>query len=268
YGIDFFAYDWYWDGGQSLLEHALKAHLTAKNKDKLKFCLLWANHSAIPRNLKEFDDMISYWTDNYFNKSIFYTIDGKPVIVVFSHDQLDQNAKSFGESAKSLLERAQAKAREKGYKGIFFVAAANARPSSGLETGLRDEGYSAYSGWNYVASKDSSKVADYNSMVNTYLDFFDAASKTTRSLPYIVPASPGWDSRPWHGKDATVRENPSPEKFEKMLIGAKKLLDSQNTSPKILMIEAWNEFGEGAYIEPTKKWGMRYLETIRKVFGQ
>ena len=32
------------------------------------------------------------------------------------------------------------------------------------------------------------------------------------------------------------------------------------------MIEARNEFGEGAYIEPTKKWGMRYLETIKKVF--
>jgi hypothetical protein len=37
--------------------------------------------------------------------------------------------------------------------------------------------------------------------------------------------------------------------------------------PKILMIEAWNEFGEGSYIEPTKKWGFGYLEAIKKAFA-
>lgn len=53
-----------------------------------------------------------------------------------------------------------------------------------------------------------------------------------------------------------------------MLRGAKKLMDSHESSPKILMIEAWNEFGEGAYIEPTKKWEFKYLETVKKVFGE
>ena len=48
--------------------------------------------------------------------------------------------------------------------------------------------------------------------------------------------------------------------------GKEALRDTQPRIPKILMIEARNEFGEGAYIEPTKKWGMRYLETIKKVF--
>ena len=267
YGIAFFAYDWYWDNTQSPLEHALKAYLRAQNRSKLKFCLLWANHGSVPRSLTEFDAMVSYWLDNYFNQPMFYTIDGKPVIFIFSYAELDKNAKVFGHSGKSLLGRADAKAREKGYKGIYFVATTNTRPSDGLENGLRDLGYSAYSGWNYVVSKVSSTVADYNSMVDTYLDFYNAASKTSRNLPYIVPASPGWDSRPWHGAKAIVRQNPTPQKFEQMLIGAKKLLDNQKPSPKILVIEAWNEFGEGAYIEPTKKWGMQYLETIQNVFG-
>jgi hypothetical protein len=52
-----------------------------------------------------------------------------------------------------------------------------------------------------------------------------------------------------------------------MLSGAKQILDTNNLMPKILMIEAWNEFGEGSYIEPTKKWGFSYLETIKNVFG-
>jgi hypothetical protein len=83
-----------------------------------------------------------------------------------------------------------------------------------------------------------------------------------------VPASPGWDARPWQGSEpyAYVRENSTPEKFEKMLIGARSLLNSPANGPKILMIEAWNEFGEGAYLEPTRKWDMRYLETLKSVF--
>jgi hypothetical protein len=210
--------------------------------------------------------MVSYWIGKYFNQRTYYMINGKPVIFVFSYTQLNQNAKLFGQMGQLLLGRAQAKAREKGYKGIYFVAVTNAVPSDGLENGLRDYGYSAYSGWNYVVSEDSSKVTDYNSMVDTYLDYYDAASKTAKNLPYIVPASPGWDSRPWYGNSALVRTDPTPEKFERMLFGAKYLMDNTEKIPKILMIEAWNEFGEGSYIEPTKKWGFKYLETIQKIF--
>jgi Glycosyltransferase WbsX len=268
YGIDFFAYDWFWDGTQPEYDHALKNHLKANNKDKLKFCLLWApHHVLVPNNLKEFDDMAAYWIDNYFNQSIFYTIDGKPVIFIFSHEHLEQNAALFGQTAKSLLARADSKAREQGYKGIYFIATRNERPSDGLETWLRDQGYSSYTGWNYVASKDGSRVADYDSMVDTYLDFYNSASGTSKQLPYIAPASPGWDDRPWHGDNAYVRTNPTPEKFQKMLYGAKKMMNEQTAAPKVLMIEAWNEFDEGAYMEPVKKWGAQYLEAMQKVFG-
>lgn len=54
-----------------------------------------------------------------------------------------------------------------------------------------------------------------------------------------------------------------------MLVEAKQLLDSNKTGfQNVVMIEAWNEFGESAYIEPTKKWGLEYLKTIRDIFGK
>jgi hypothetical protein len=118
-----------------------------------------------------------------------------------------------------------------------------------------------------VAAKDASPVADYQSMVDTYLDFYGSAKSTKGTLSYIAPASPGWDSRPWGGK--LFRENPTPEKFKQMLIGAKDFVGSNKSNiPNILMIEAWNEFGEGAFIEPTKKWGFEYLQVIRSTFYQ
>lgn len=267
YGITFFAYDWYWDGKATYLNHAIENFLKAPNNTKLKFSLLWANHSDVPRSLQEFDDMVAYWLKHYLIQPQFYKIDGKPVIFVFSNGQLESDANKFGWSSNALLKRANDLAKSAGLPGIFFVATVNARPSDTVERGLSAQGYSAYTGWNYVASKDSTRVTDYQSMVGTYLEFYEAAKGTKGALPYIVPASPGWDSRPWGGVGALTRTNPTPEKFGQMLQGAKQLLDSKNPGVlNILMIEAWNEFGEGAYIEPTKKWGFEYLQIINSTF--
>ena len=211
--------------------------------------------------------MVDYWILNHFNQKIYYLIEGKPAVFIYSPTQLDQNAQKLGQSGQSLLARANSKVKEKGFQGIYFVAVTNETPSDAVETKYLRQGYSAYTGWNYVTALGNYPIKDYDHMVDTYIHIYNAASKTSGQLPYLIAASPGWDSRPWHGAKAVVRQNPTPEKFERMLIGAKKLLDRQKTSPKILMVEAWNEFGEGAYIEPTKKWGMRYLETIQKVFG-
>ncbi len=266
YGINFFAYDWYWNGTQSYLEHAIKAYLKSTNKDKLKFCLMWDNNSVVPRNLKEFDDMIAYWIQNYFNQPTYYRIQDEPVIFIYVRNVLEDNARKFGESTKTLFNRARAKAKEAGLKGIYFIAETWVRPENSLEDNIASQGYDAYTGWNYVASKDKSRVADYNSTVDSYLDYYNAAFDTSHKLPYIVSVSPGYDNRPWLGTSAFVRKDPTPEKFKRMLCGAKRIIKNP-AIPKIIMIEAWNEYAEGSYIAPMKKSGFQYLETISSVCG-
>ncbi|HMW54786.1 MAG TPA: glycoside hydrolase family 99-like domain-containing protein [Accumulibacter sp.] len=266
YGITFFAYDWYWEGKGPYLNHAIDNFRRAPNNSKLKFSLLWANHSGIPRSLAEFDLMVDYWLRNYLNHPQYYRVSGKPVVFIYSNAQLDIDAHKFGSSAVELLARADKTVREQGLPGLFLIATTNARPDDSTEKYFAGQGYSAYSGWNYVAARDKSASVDYNSMVETYLDFYSAAANTTGSLNYIVPASPGWDSRPWQGSQALVRSDPTPAKFRAMLNGACQLLASRKSSiMNIVMIEAWNEFGEGAYIEPSKQWNFSYLETVESI---
>ena len=265
YGITFFAYDWYWNGSKPEYDHALKNYLQARNRNSLKFSLLWAYHLAMLQNKQEFDGMVAYWLNNYFNQPTYYRIDDKPVLFIFSYDQLEANAKAIGETTQTLLARANNSAKLGGYKGIYFIVTTNAKPGDDIEKFFLGTGFNAYTGWNYVES-NGLKTDDYDVMVNGYLNYYAAAAQTAKRLPYIVPASPGWDSRPWSGNSAVVRTNPTPDKFGRMLSGAKQLMDSNTNIPKILMIEAWNEFGEGSYIEPTKKWGFSYLETIKKTF--
>jgi len=266
YGITFFTYDWYWDTSRPTYDHALNNYLRAANKNKLKFSLLWAYDTAVLKSKKEFNDMVSYWINNYFSQPTYYRIDDKPALFIFSFDQLESNAKAIGESTKTLLASANSLAKQKGYNGIYFIITTNAPPADGIEQLFRDIGFNSYTGWNYVESQGA-RIDDYDVMVNAYLNNYAAASRTAHALPYIVPASPGWDSRPWSGNAAVVRNNPTPDKFARMLNAAKQLIDTDSKIPKILMIEAWNEFGEGSYIEPTKKWGFSYLESIKKIFA-
>jgi hypothetical protein len=37
--------------------------------------------------------------------------------------------------------------------------------------------------------------------------------------------------------------------------------------PKLISINAWNEWIEGSYLEPDEKYGMGYLEAVKHVFG-
>lgn len=265
HGITFFAYDWYWYGKSPDTEHAQQAFLKAKNKQSMKFCLHWANHTETPNTIKAFDDMIDYWIVNYFKEANYYRIDGKPVIFIFSTERLVRQSMGLRESPQALLLRANAKAKAKGYPGIYFIATNDEKPGEALEKRLAGYGFNAYTGWNYARANEA-RVADYRVMVDVYLDYYRAAAQAGKFLPYIVSASPGLDDRPWYGDKATVRSDSTPAKFTQMLSGAKELLDNPKSSPKILMIESWNEYAEGSYIAPTKKEGFGYLKAIQQVF--
>ena len=271
HGITFFAHEFYWRHGKPELEHALKAHVRAKNKNDLKFCLFWANEGGSPPSLDNFDAMVDYWLKEYVGDKSYYRVNGMPLVFIFDPDTLTRNAKELGVTSRDLLERANAAARSKGYRGFYFVALLSFyQPSDRVEEKYLAQGYSGYSAYNYVAAKDRSHYADYDSMVDTHLDFYAAAARTGKKLQYLPTASPGYDGRPWVGTRPKihVRLNPTPAKFKKILEGARELLlKAPPGSPRILTIGAWNEFAEGAYIEPTREWGMQYLETIRNVFG-
>lgn len=87
-------------------------------------------------------------------------------------------------------------------------------------------------------------------------------------IDYIVPISPGWDKRPWGGKRVVVRTGSTPEGFREMCVKAREVVDQNITQlgEKMLVIGAWNEWGEGSYIEPTVAWKFQYLDVLRDVF--
>ena len=90
-------------------------------------------------------------------------------------------------------------------------------------------------------------------------------NRTYGNREIIQGAFPAWDNTPRRGnRGAMVVKGATPEKFEKYL---RELVeaDRKNSSKEFIVINAWNEWGEGAILEPSQKDGFKYLETIQRV---
>ena len=94
-------------------------------------------------------------------------------------------------------------------------------------------------------------------------------------LPYVPSVSPGWDATargihvarlhpeldfPW----VPVVVRSTPEKFSEFLHAAYDWVGEGGQLPFIHLC-AWNEWSEGAYLEPDRRHGHAYLAKVREV---
>ena len=76
---------------------------------------------------------------------------------------------------------------------------------------------------------------------------------------------PNWDRSPRGGKSATIWTNSTPEVFGKIVKESIDISKNKQEQHKIVFIQAWNEWGEGNYMEPDLQYGKGYIEIMRDV---
>jgi len=87
----------------------------------------------------------------------------------------------------------------------------------------------------------------------------------TFSYPYFPCTFVNWDNSPRRGKNGIIIHNSSPLKFQYYL---EKSFDKLNgmqfdESKNFAFINAWNEWAEGNYLEPDKRYGLKYLQAVK-----
>jgi hypothetical protein len=273
-GIGYVAFDWYWDGNNPFLSQAVDAFKVSKKPGEIKYTLLWANHFKFPGGVPEYKKMINYWVEHYFSDPDFLRVDGKPVIFIFGTDRFDETAKALGVTPADLVNMANEITHNAGLPSIYFIGGSHAL-DYWVNGVAKTAGFDANSIYNYrigySGSAESATVntGGWDALTTVYRQNWDWMIKHS-VLNYIVPMSVGWDRRPWGGSKPAQLDNsiPSPQEFEAHLLEAKKLMDANPVKTKKMgIICCWNEFGEGSYLEPTKKFGFSYIEKVKKVFG-
>jgi hypothetical protein len=72
-----------------------------------------------------------------------------------------------------------------------------------------------------------------------------------------------WDNSPRFGEKAAIFKNASSERFRDFL-----LMQARKSKSEFIFINAWNEWAEGAYLEPDLKNGKSYLNAVKEVYDE
>lgn len=297
YGVNVFIYDWYWFDGRPFLENCLNdGFLKAKNRDKMKFYLMWANHDVnhtwdikqswdqedvIWKGMAGRDDFEAIGKrviEKYFSQPNYYTIDGKPVFMIYDLDNL---IKGFGSREKTA--EALAWFREETKKAGFpdlhlqLVVYGNTLNLSGVDSGSRDgsDGISGNDITNQLGfdSVTHYQFAHFANIDLDYCEILDIVKKEWEKVeagfdvPYYPHISVGWDNNPrFIGMRHGVVKNNTPENFEKGLRMAKEYADAHPDQAPLITLNSWNEWTETSYLEPDDLYGYGYLEAVKRVF--
>lgn len=271
HGISFFAFDWYWNAGEKRLARTLEqGFLKAKYAPQMKFCIHWCNHALdwkrdgkpapLDFSVKALTEMTEYLADHYFKLPNYLTVDGRPVFMAFVPGALVQ-ANGGPAGFRSALEEMNKVLRAKGLKDLYFVALGGGDYAK--------SGFSAFTAYSYYGTDPDSPYEwkrghslPYEDMLKHFETLWQLYS-AKKEPHYIVPVGSNWDDRPRARKNALVITGKTPDLFEKHCRASLNYIDRRNN---LAIIEAWNEWGEGSYIEPDKAFGFAFLDRVRKVY--
>lgn len=273
HGLDYVVFDWYWDGRRPVLEHALQAYVRSKGKARVQYAVMWANHGEKVLRESEIQALAENLAREHFRRPEYLKVGGRPVLFMLAPEILDSNAQSLGVQHARLTGLIQAAAQAAGLPGVLLLGGAGGGANP-VTLNARRWGYGGYFVYNYSAGMAGTRgqprgTHSYAELDEIYREHWTWFMKHA-DMPYVVPMSSGWDSRPWGGSADPRRDHSvsSVEQFTQHLrAGHEVIRRNPDKTLGLGVLCCWNEFGEGSYIEPTKAQGLRYLEAVRSVFG-
>jgi lipopolysaccharide biosynthesis protein len=278
YGIEGFAYYHYWFAGRQLLERPF-SEVLASGQPALPFCLMWANqtwagvwHGAPDRILIEqtypgpddhrrhFEVLLPAFTD-----ARYLRVAGKPLFgVVFPADLPEPRA---------VAEQWQALAIRAGLPGLYLVCmthdpALDPR-SIGFDAAIVTRLHDIYGEPSTRLERLKARVRAslYRRGVPMILPYVDMAAA---QIPPLVPGVvhhpcviPNWDNTPRSGRRGHVFYGSTPDRFRNHVMDAVARIRATPDREPLLFVKSWNEWAEGNYLEPDRRFGRAYLEAMR-----
>ncbi len=267
HGVDFFIYCWYRTSQGGPVEQqfgsAIKALNSSKFQNQMKFTIMWENQSKGKAGVSNEDDLMNnllpFWMTNYFKLPNYLVVDNKPVLFIYRPEFLVDDLGSI-EKVRLAFDKMRQACRNAGFDGLWLLGEYRGADAKHLEL-MKSIGldYTFAYCW-YVGNSPSPQEA---------IDSQLSQIRTTQELgiiPQVVTVSQAWSG--W--KDEGSIWKIPPTEYETLLRQAKgfvEKLPKDQLSGRMLLLDNWNEWGEGHYLLPYTEYGFGYLDAIRKVFS-
>ncbi len=301
HAIDCLIFDWYWYDGPFLHRALEQGFMRARNADRLRFSLMWANHNWVelfpapahgsppllypgPVSSSTFDQIIDYIVRHYFVHPSYWPVDGCPYFSVYELYRLIEGLGGI-DATREALDMFRERTRAAGFPDLHLNAVVwglQVLPDTQAVTNpvelVTRLGFRSVTSYAYVhhVALPSFPVTPYEHVHAAMRTYWDKAAELY-PVPYFPHVSMGWDASPRTEQNVefanlgypymAVLDRNTPDVFKTALMDMRRWIDQQPGHPGIVTVNAWNEWTEGSYLEPDVEHGMRYLEAIRDVFG-
>ena len=299
YGVFGFCYYHYWfKGGRQLLEKPAQQMLANKAVD-LPFCFCWANenwsknwdggnrevimeqdYGTQPDWEKHFQYLLPFFRDTRY-----ITVDGKPLFVIYKPEQIidlyqmvnywkkravDAGlpglcfAFQFPTYYSDMYYREDIFDYRIGFEPVHARNLASMRPGTSPKVRLLRK----YLGENAVSAYRRSRSGKKGSgganaqILTVY--FYDEIWEKILNAPWTAEFLPGafvdWDNTP-RNKHGVIHAGFTVEKFRDYM--TRLFIRAGKENKPMVFLNAWNEWAEGAFLEPDEKYGFQKLEAVK-----
>ena len=273
YGIGGFCFHYYWFGGKRLLERPLEQFVAMRDLD-FPFCVCWANENwtrrwdghehdvLMAQNHSPEDDLAFIRTlEPLLVDARYIRIEGRPLLVVYRPSLLpDAGATAqrwrehcrttgIGEIFLAMAQFDDADPRRFGFDAaIEFPPHVLARDLPGInaDVAIINPAYAGH-------------VVDYAQVVAR------ACARPSPGYPLIRGVFPSWDNEARKPARGYTFVGSTPARYRDWLQFAVGYAQAHPVAGESLVfINAWNEWAEGAYLEPDRRYGYAYLQATRE----
>lgn len=282
-GIEGFCYWHYWFNGQRLLDRVFTEVVETGHPD-FPFCLCWANHSwykktwdpnkpnklLIEQTYPGKDDYVAHFNEmlQAFKDERYMKINNKLIFGIYSPLDIP-DFKLFKETWNKL-------AKENGLEGFYFWGFTYKKER--IEK-ILNLGYNAVvldsmlfinddrSIFKTIITNLRRRITGYPNHAVNYSRYVDYTIKNTPITEVVHPSiNPNFDHSPRSGNRGTILYSSTPDKWKKLL--ERMIKRCKGRQDNLIFIKAWNEWGEGNYLEPDLKFGTKYLEVTEQAIRQ
>lgn len=269
HGISFFVYCWYRtsQGGPVKTRFSSAIHdalFKSRFADLMRFTIMWENQSRGQAGVSDETDLLGnllpFWIENYFKHGSYLKVDGCPVLFIYRPEFLIQDL--GGEAnVKAALAKMRAACVTAGFAGLHILG--EYRGTDAKHLGLLKRlglDYSFAYCWGVPDSPSPERA------IQTQMGYIEKTGQMN-ILPQVVTVSQAWSG--WRDEGSIWKIPPSD--FEVLLARAKAFIDrlpAGQLGSRMLLLDNWNEWGEGHYIAPYREYGFGYLDAVRKVFAE
>ncbi|HNS36614.1 MAG TPA: glycoside hydrolase family 99-like domain-containing protein [Anaerolineaceae bacterium] len=275
YGIYGFCFYYYWFNGKRLLEKPMDQFINDPELD-FPFCICWANENWSRRwdggeheiliaqeHSYEFDKRIIHDFIELFANPRYIRVQGRPLLIVYRVDIMTD--------VRRTLDYWREVSINAGMGDPYILAAQTFGYIDPRKDGFDGAvEFPPHNGAEIPEITDSLKKLNpyYSGRVLRYADFSEQSMLRIVPQPFrrFNTVFPSWDNSPRRQGAGLTYYGSTPALYARWLKRACVFaLENFPPGERFVFINAWNEWGEGAHLEPDRKFGYAYLQATQDV---